>query len=49
MLNSAQGGARGVDGSLLFTVPYVNKLNQIEPGDFFFLFSLSLGILIFSS
>jgi hypothetical protein len=30
MLNSALAGARGVNGSLHFTVPSMNRLNQTE-------------------
>jgi hypothetical protein len=34
MLNSAEAGARGVDGSLHLTVPTMNRLNQTEPATF---------------
>jgi hypothetical protein len=34
MLNSAEAGARGVDGSLHLTVPSINRLNQTEPATF---------------
>jgi hypothetical protein len=34
MLYSAKAGVKGMDSSLHFTVPFMNRLNQTEPATF---------------
>ena len=50
MLNSAYAGSRGVDTSFHLQLPFMNRLNHIEPAtcyNFVVCFGLSLGVSIF--